>query len=265
MKRAASILMILLMLMVYLDGYAEESIPTMLDNAVSQAVLDGCGDLPFLVSYDEPMFEALIEAHEILQWEKQNDLYTVWLLASAAMFRENDSDGIRGNPSKVNLPIMLKLRLVDDTYILVEYNEPTGDSWSDDIRSMFPASLTEKAFAGNPTLSVSLKTLANMYFDNPTSKGPWRTSVNSNQNDPAVKAVFEKFAWFPQWEGRSILTRSRTEQLWFSLSTDGTEGYRSPCTFEKYNKDGELLSHAVVQYIGNQLVLLDGEFPTVDE
>lgn len=93
----------------------------------------------------------------------------------------------------------------------------------------------------------------------------WRTPVSTDQDDPAVRAVLERFSRYPQWEGRCILTRSQTEQLWFYLSIDGENGYRSPCTFEKYDKDGRSLAYAVVQYANDQLILLEGEFPMEDE
>ena len=120
-------------------------------------------------------------------------------------------------------------------------------------------------YAGNPWLFDSLESLADRYFTYPTSTGFWRTTVSTDQDDPAVRAVLERFSRYPQWEGRSILTRSQTEQLWFYLSIDGENGYRSPCTFEKYDIDGRSLAYAVVQYANDQLILLEGEFPMEDE
>ena len=265
MKRGFISLVVILLLAVGMICQAEEAVDAELDYAISQAVLDGCGDLPFLFSSDEPVFEVLVEAHEILQVEKLDDVYSVWLLASAGAFRREDPDGIRGNPAKANMPVMVKLMQTNDGYLLMEYNEPAPGSWGDDIRKLFPENLLEKVFAGNPRLFDSLESLADRYFTDPTSNGFWRTPVSTDQDDPAVWAVLERFSRYPQWEGRSILTRSQTEQLWFYLSIDGENGYRSPCTFEKYDKDGRSLAYAVVQYANDQLILLEGEFPMEDE
>ena len=265
MKNGFISLVVILLLAVGMICQAEEAVDDELDYAISQAVLDGCGDLPFLISCYEPMFEVLVEAHEILQIEKQDGIYTVWLLASAGVFRREDPDGIRGNPAKANMPIMVKLVQTNNGYLLIEYNEPAPGTWGEDIHKLFPGGLLEKVYAGNPWLFDSLESLADRYFTDPTSTGFWRTTVSTDQDDPAVRAVLERFSRYPQWEGRSILTRSQTEQLWFYLSIDGENGYRSPCTFEKYDKDGRSLAYAVVQYANDQLILLEGEFPMEDE
>ena len=265
MKNGFISLVVILLLAVGMICQAEEAVDDELDYAISQAVLDGCGDLPFLISCYEPMFEVLVEAHEILQIEKQDGIYTVWLLASAGVFRREDPDGIRGNPAKANMPIMVKLVQTNNGYLLIEYNEPAPGTWGEDIHNLFPEGLLEKVYAGNPWLFDSLESLADRYFTDPTSTGFWCTTVSTDQDDPAVRAVLERFSRYPQWEGRSILTRSQTEQLWFYLSIDGENGYRSPCTFEKYDKDGRSLAYAVVQYANDQLILLEGEFPMEDE
>lgn len=265
MKNGFISLVVILLLAVGMICQAEEAVDDELDYAISQAVLDGCGDLPFLISCYEPMFEVLVEAHEILQIEKQDGIYTVWLLASAGVFRREDPDGIRGNPAKANMPIMVKLVQTNNGYLLIEYNEPAPGTWGEDIHKLFPEGLLEKVYAGNPWLFDSLESLADRYFTDPTSTGFWCTTVSTDQDDPAVRAVLERFSRYPQWEGRSILTRSQTEQLWFYLSIDGENGYRSPCTFEKYDKDGRSLAYAVVQYANDQLILLEGEFPMEDE
>lgn len=265
MKRIVCLWFIIIFVVSCAVGHADNSISSQLDHAVSQAVLDGCGDLTFWVSDDEPMFEVLVESHEVLSTECQGDVVAIWLLASAGVFRQNDDDGIHENPSKANVPLMLKFKQVGEDYTLIEYNEPAGGSWSDDVRQLFPEFLWEKAFAGNPQLFDSLESIADMYFTNPMSNHSWRTPIIVNNNDPALKAVIKRFGGYPQWEGRSILTRSQTDQLWYYLSIDGTAGYYSPCTFEKYDKDGNRLSFSVVQYLDDQLGLLEGEFPQTNE
>ena len=262
-KRKFVVITLLLSLMCF-SAYAETVIPSELDRAVSEAVLDGCAGLGFLYSFDEPLFEVLVESHETLDVEQNNDLSTVWLLASAGVFRQND-DGVLLGPASANMPIRLVFRHNNDDYTLVHYDEPTGGTWAGDIRTLFPDVLWEKAFAGNADLFESLEPKAEAYFANLWEDVSFRTPIAADSNDPALKAIMEAFGRYPQWEGRCILTRSQEEQLWFYTSIDGDNGYYSPCTFEKYDKNGKLLSRAVVQYKDGQLVLLDGEFPPWDE
>ena len=264
MKRTFAVITLLLSLMCF-SAHAKMTIPPALDRAVSEAVLDGCAGLGFLHSFDEPLFEVLVESHEILAVEQSNDATTVWLLASAGVFRQNDEDGLLGNPASTNMPVKLTFRHNNNEYTLVHYEEPTGGTWAGDIRALFPEALWEKAFAGNAGLYDSLEPKADAYFANLLKDTPFRTPIAADSHDPALKAIQEAFGRYPQWEGRCILTRSQEEQLWFYTSIDGDNGYYSPCTFEKYDKNGNLLSKAVVQYKGSQLILLSGAFPPLDE
>lgn len=249
-------------------AFASAEVSEELDYAVSQAILDGCSGLSFISTYDEPMYEVLVEAHEILETKQDGDKVSVWVLASAGVFREHDN-GNRINPARSDIPLALIFEKDNDGFRLLEYGEPSGDSWSNEIRNLFPESLQAKAFEGNHTLFESLPSIADEFYrqkkEGILSRGPWRIPIANDVNDPACQAIHDRFSRYPQWEGRSILTRSASEQLWFYLSIDGDNGYYSPCTFEKYDKSGNLLVHAVVQYIDGQLSLLDGALPPDDE
>ena len=265
MKRAVIILFTLIILSISLASYATEVVSANLDNAIAEAVLDGCGDLSFIISYNEPMFEVLIESHEVLGMESQGNEVTIWLIASAAVFKQNDSDGIRGNPSRVNFPIMLKFAKQNEEYNLLGYHEPNVDAWAESIRTMFPENLWEKAFSGNPQLFESLSESAEVYFESSAEEALenscWREPISTDIKDPATLAIDKLFKHYPKWEGRVIRSAANGEQYWYYCTVEGNDGYYSPCRFDEYDIEGNLVSSATVQYSNGKLQLIEGDFP----
>lgn len=267
-KKVCAIFLLMILLMLG-TAFADTEIDPILENAVSQAILDGGASHGFSAGNDQPLFEVLIEVHDILAVEDRGTEIDVWLLTSSGVYRQVGTDDFTGNSSFSSIPLMLTFQKTDDHYELLTYNEPAAGSWVDDINRYFPEDIRQQAFEGNPFLMSELTEKTKEFFHQKNTgnieEGPWRLPVNTNKDDPAWKAIYEKFYRYPAWEGRSILTRSPNEQLWFYLSIDGDNGYYSPCTFEKYDKEGNLMVHAVVQYTNGQLNLLEGEYPPWDE